>query len=722
MITSVTRAAPQQRLIIITLLALLATALSAGYLISIPQLGITWDADRERGLLTVASVSTEAPNAGRIRPGEKVIAVERADGSRIPLFADTIHEDPDLLSYQSYNALLEQHNQLVKEIGTGELKVITESQDAIILQVDSRPSKRAIGYFLVKAGYGWVALLVAAGIWAYSPGRIETRLFLLSGISIFLTTLTLGIYGGRELAISGYVLALAMSVNHLAVLQVSASLTALFWVYPFRQSRLPVHYLILFLGVLAWLADQLQIGASPRYSIYSVIVFGFISGVAVLGRQWHLTRDHPLERASLKWCAISIFIGCLLLTSLIILPPALGGQRGIPLSLSLVSVLVLYLGMAAGLTRYRLFNLEQWWFKTWLWFFGGVLVVLLDLTLIFGLGLAGDIALMLSLVLAGWLYFPLRQGLMHRLGQSRQRNFDLALKTLVDKLFSVNSAGSILSAWPDLLNQTFSPLAIRQLTEHPDGASVAVSTDGARLILPPLETGEPCFQLEFADNGRRLFCPDDLRTADLLRAMSKQALSTVRAREDGAEAERRRIMRDLHDDVGGRILSVLHNANDDRQASLARNALQSLRDALQALDQESLNWLADSIDDWHDLCCQRCDEMAVPLQWSLMGKIDPEQTITVRQRINLSRIIHEGLTNAFKHAIPNYIKVSLHIDGNHLLLEIGNDGVTIGQEENRGIPRRGLNNMQTRAEELEGSFQFQTWNSIATIRVATPIA
>ena len=92
------------------------------------------------------------------------------------------------------------------------------------------------------------------------------------------------------------------------------------------------------------------------------------------------------------------------------------------------------------------------------------------------------------------------------------------------------------------------------------------------------------------DDGRRLFSPDDLRIASLLRAISEQALFTVRAREDGAEAERRRIMRDLHDDVGGRILSVLHNASDERQASLARNALQSLREALQALDQESLSY------------------------------------------------------------------------------------------------------------------------------------
>lgn len=409
MIIGITGLAPQQRLIIVTLMAVVVTALSIAYVLSVPQLGINWKADFERNVLVVENVSPDSPNHGKVVPGERAVAVKQDNGGLIPLFADTIHEDPDLLSYQRYNILLEQQNRLIEELEDGTINVITSDQRVVTLTAEQQAGSGALAYLLIKAGYGWVALLVAAGIWAYSPGRIETKLFFLSGVSIFSTTLTLGTYGGRELAISGDVLAFLMSLNHLAVLQVSASLVALFWVYPIRQSRFPGHYVILAIGVLAWLSDQFQLATSPQYTVYSVIVVGFILGVMVLGRQWRLTRNHPIERASLKWCALSVFTGCLLLTTLIMLPPALGVSRGLPLSLSLISVLVLYLGMAAGLTRYRLFDLEQWWFKTWIWFFGGVLVVLLDVALIFGLGLAGEMALALSLALAGWLYFPLRQ-------------------------------------------------------------------------------------------------------------------------------------------------------------------------------------------------------------------------------------------------------------------------------------------------------------------------
>lgn len=721
MILSVKRAAPQQRLMILTLLALLATGLATGYLISIPYLGVTWQADIEQDHLIVASVSDNGPNAGTLTPGQRVVAVRSSDGSLIPLHADTIHEDPDLLSYQDYNALLVQQNRLMKELENGKLQIITQDQKTVVLQTESRVNSKATAYLLVKAGYGWVALLVAVGVWAYNPSRLETRLFCLSGISIFLTTLTLGTYGGRELAISGDVFSWLMAINHLAVLQVWASLAALFCVYPLRRGRFPLHQLILATGLLAWLADQIQLGSGPEHTIYSVVIAGFIFSLFILARQWRLTRNHPLERAALKWCASSIFIGCIVLISLIMLPPVLGIDREVPLYLSLIPIPVLYLGMAAGLTRYRLFDLEQWWFKTWVWFFGGVLVVLLDLLLIFGLGLAGEVALSLSLALAGWLYFPLRQTLIRRLGRSREYNFNLALKKLVDNLFSANTGARIIAAWPDLLKQTFSPLSLSQTDIQNTDEPVKVSKDGGQLTVSPLEEGNPGLLLEFADGGRRLFTPTDLRIAQLLRAISKQALSTVRAREDGAEAERLRIMRDLHDDVGGRILSVLHNASDYHQANLARNALQSLRESLQSLDQEALNWLEDCIDDWHELCQQRCEEMSVLLQWSLKSDSYHEQAITVRQRINIGRIIHEGLTNAFKHASPSLIKVNLQIEHNILLLKITNDGVAETQQKKDSFARRGINNMRTRSEELGGSFHFHCLGGITTIKATIPL-
>ncbi|HEX5677528.1 MAG TPA: hypothetical protein VFX91_06130 [Alcanivorax sp.] len=701
MIITMTRVAPQQRLLIITLLALFATMLSAGYLISVPQLGVAWQADEKRDGLTVADVAEDGPNAGRLTPGVQVIAVRSSDGGLIPLNGDAVQEDPDLLSYERYNAFLAQQNRLMDELKSGKFQIVTQDQQVITLHAENRVYSEAITYLLIKTGYGWVALLVAVGVWAYNPHRLETRLFCLSGVSAFLVTLTLGTYGGRELAISGDVLSWLMAVNHLAVLQVWASLTALFCVYPLRKGRFPLHRFVLAAGILAWLADQLQLGPGPEYSVYSVVVLGFFFSLTVLARQWRLTRNRPLERASLKWCAFSIFVGCMLLISLIMLPPVLGVDRTVPLYFSLIPLPVLYLGMAAGLTRYRLFDLEQWWFKTWIWFFGGVLVVVLDLGLIFGLGLAGGVALSLSLALAGWIYFPLRQALMRRLGRSREHNFNLALKKLVDNLFSATSGTRILSAWPDLLKQTFSPLSLSQADRQIFNEPVSVSKDGGQLIVSPLEKGQPGLLLEFADDGRRLFTPGDLRIAQLLRAMSQQALSTVRAREDGAEAERLRIVRDLHDDVGARLLTLLHTAPNTHHEALARNALVALRETLYAMDDKRRYNLADLLEDWRSDLDERLAPGDIHLDWSAQVPGD-DTLLTPRHYINLRRILDEAVTNALKHGAPTRLAFHAKVRKGVLHLSIINDIRLPPGERGDSLPGRGLNNMQTRIKELGG--------------------
>ncbi|WP_181919305.1 sensor histidine kinase [Alkalilimnicola ehrlichii] len=510
-----------------------------------------------------------------------------------------------------------------------------------------------------------------------------------------------------------------MSVNHLAVLMVCATLATLFWVYPIRLGRAPVPMIGILLALLVWVADQLQLTSSPQYTIYSSILGGFVCGIIIMSLQWRATRGHPLERAALKWCFLSIFIGSLLLIALIMLPAALGGTRAVPLVISLASVLVLYLGLAAGLHRYRLFHVERWWFRTWHWFFGGALVLVLDALLVFVIGLAGGMALLLSLAIAGWVYFPLRQWLMGLLGRSDQRLLDSTLRQLVNNLFAADSEAGIRNAWPGLLQRMFNPLQCRA-AEIPVVSDVQVSADGARLYLRALTAADPDLMLEHPDQGGRLFTPEDLRVATLLRDLTDKAVAAVRARELGADVERQRISRDLHDDVGGRILSLLRNAPDEQQEKLARNALQSLREALQALDQSASCRLADSLEDWQKECRERCEEMQVPLLWRQSVDAGGAK-LSVRYDINVRRILSEALTNAFRHATPGQVEVAVRGDECRLDIHVINDGVSAGRAETDVLAGRGLNHMRTRAEELGGTFSFRLEADQARLHASVPL-
>ena len=92
---------------------------------------------------------------------------------------------------------------------------------------------------------------------------------------------------------------------------------------------------------------------------------------------------------------------------------ALGHELPIPRGTHGVSTaLLLYLGMVPLFLKHRAFDLERWWFEAWIWFLGGALVVGVDLLLIYALSLHASTALAISLVVVGWIYFPMRQWLL----------------------------------------------------------------------------------------------------------------------------------------------------------------------------------------------------------------------------------------------------------------------------------------------------------------------
>ena len=62
-------------------------------------------------------------------------------------------------------------------------------------------------------------------------------------------------------------------------------------------------------------------------------------------------------------------------------------------------VVTLYIGFALGILRYRLFQLERWWFMAWAWFLGGLAVLLVDVAVISASGLNQAEALALAVII-----------------------------------------------------------------------------------------------------------------------------------------------------------------------------------------------------------------------------------------------------------------------------------------------------------------------------------
>lgn len=166
--------------------------------------------------------------------------------------------------------------------------------------------------------------------------------------------------------------------------------------------------------------------------------------------------------------------------------------------------------------------------------------------------------------------------------------------------------------------------------------------------------------------------------------------------------ERERIYRDLHDDIGAKLLDLALTAETPRQADLARSVLQDLRDVVSRSRGEP-GTLQDTLADIHEECRQRLEALDVALEWQADDDL-PDPELDHGEALHLHRIVREAMTNALRHARPARIRVRAMRGQGELLLDITDEGGFAASASGTG--GRGTEGMQARAEELQGSIRW----------------
>lgn len=170
--------------------------------------------------------------------------------------------------------------------------------------------------------------------------------------------------------------------------------------------------------------------------------------------------------------------------------------------------------------------------------------------------------------------------------------------------------------------------------------------------------------------------------------------------------ERERIYRNLHDDVGAKLLGLVisaQRANQTREADMARSALQDLRDVVSRSSTSSI-LLADLMADWRAETNQRISSTQLNLQWNSSGLEVSTLMVNPEAALNLSRILREAISNVLRHAEASCITLAVRIEAEMLCLDIADDGV--GLAENFKA-HRGMESMRARAEALQGTLHLE---------------
>lgn len=211
---------------------------------------------------------------------------------------------------------------------------------------------------------------------------------------------------------------------------------------------------------------------------------------------------------------------------------------------------------------------------------------------------------------------------------------------------------------------------------------------------------------------------DTLRTRTVqIEAQLRQVDEQLRAQRESAilAQERARLMRDLHDGLGGEMVAVLALAERDEGRGLeiayhARAALADMRLIIASLEDYGGD-LAMALGAWKERAEPQILAAGMVLHWEL-GDLDNELLLGPAQILDILRILQEALTNVIRHARAASITVAARQADGYLVLNFIDDGVGFGEAARAG---KGLENMRGRAAALGGEF------SIAAGRPGTSI-
>ncbi len=174
--------------------------------------------------------------------------------------------------------------------------------------------------------------------------------------------------------------------------------------------------------------------------------------------------------------------------------------------------------------------------------------------------------------------------------------------------------------------------------------------------------------------------------------------------DQAAANERERIYRDLHDDIGAKLLSLVIGAQSPEHADTARAALQDLRDVV-SRSGRGPQPLAFLLADWRNEMAGRLAAAGLALEWRQSDELtDPE--ISPSAALHLGRVLREAVSNVLRHAGATRVTVAVAEHNGHIALSVEDDGA--GPPLTTHHQGRGMRNMGARIEQLQGTISWES--------------
>ncbi|MCK6423971.1 MAG: ATP-binding protein [Burkholderiaceae bacterium] len=206
------------------------------------------------------------------------------------------------------------------------------------------------------------------------------------------------------------------------------------------------------------------------------------------------------------------------------------------------------------------------------------------------------------------------------------------------------------------------------------------------------------------------------RSAALARSYEQQQQDRIgQARERARAEERERIVREMHDGIGGQLMTALRGVergalSQQRLADLLQESLDDLRLIIDASAADTR--LLPALASWRYRWDPRLEALGIELIWQVdegVGGLDLPADLVLQ----LMRILQEAVTNTVKHARASQVAVQVELPAGRLQLRVADngrgwpEGAQADVQVDAAQGRLGLRSMRSRASAIGASIVWQ---------------
>jgi len=189
--------------------------------------------------------------------------------------------------------------------------------------------------------------------------------------------------------------------------------------------------------------------------------------------------------------------------------------------------------------------------------------------------------------------------------------------------------------------------------------------------------------------------------------------------------ERERLMRDMHDGIGGQLISVVSLLQEqsgdvyNKVREKVQLSLVDLRFVIDSLDP-LLNDLPTLLGMMRMRLVDQLESANIELEWSVT-ELPEIENMGPRRSLHIMRIVQEAITNSIKHSGSKKMTLATGVVDNTIYIDIIDYGKGFDVSDDSETGSRGIKNMRYRASQLNGSLQFSSSNDGVMMRLILPI-